>query len=229
MAELGSHQLDAASIFIAAAHGGKMEHPHPLNVSASATRPLFPPDRDVEDHVCCMLEFPAPGYDPKDKFLSRKKICVSYAAINGNDFGGYGEIVFGTKGTLILEREQEALIFKGGDTESKVGVAKGKGGPTLDTQASGASQAAAVGAMAIQDVSRGYTEELEHFAWCVRNRDPKNLPRCHAEVAMGDAIIALTANIAAREQRRIEFKEDWFSVESDETPEGVAPNVSKYV
>jgi predicted dehydrogenase len=229
MAELGSHQLDAASIFIAAAHGGKMEHPHPLNVSASATRPLFPPDRDVEDHVCCMLEFPAPGYDPKDKFLSRKKICVSYAAINGNDFGGYGEIVFGTKGTLILEREQEALIFKGGDTESKVGVAKGKGGPTLDTQASGASQAAAVGAMAIQDVSRGYTEELEHFAWCVRNRDPKNLPRCHAEVAMGDAIIALTANIAAREQRRIDFKEDWFSVESDETPEGVAPNVSKYV
>jgi predicted dehydrogenase len=228
MAELGSHQLDAASIFIAAAHDGKLEHPHPLNVAASATRPIFPPDRDVEDHVCCMLEFPAPGYDPKDKFASRKKICVSYASINGNGFGGYGEIVFGTKGTLILEREQEAMLFKESDTESKVGVSKGKGGPTLDTQASGASQAAAVGAMATQNVSRGYTEELEHFAWCIRNRDPKNLPRCHAEVAMGDAIIALTTNIAAREQRRIEFKEEWFHVDSDETPEGVKPDVSKY-
>jgi predicted dehydrogenase len=228
MAELGSHQLDAASIFIAAAHGGKVEHPHPLNVSASATRPLFPPDRDVEDHVCCLLEFPAPGYDPKDKFASRKKIAVSYASINGNGFGGYGEIVFGTKGTLILEREQEAMLFKESDTESKVGVVKGKGGPTLDTQASGASQSAAVGAMATQNVSRGYTEELEHFAWCVRNRDPKNLPRCHAEVAMGDAIIALTTNMAAREGRRIEFKEEWFHVDSDETPEGVKPDVSKY-
>ena len=64
MAELGSHQLDAAGIFIAAAHGGKKQHP--LSVAASSARPLFPPDRDVEDHVYCIIEFPAPGYDPKD-------------------------------------------------------------------------------------------------------------------------------------------------------------------
>jgi hypothetical protein len=58
MAELGSHQLDAASIFVAAAHkahGGKNEHPHPLNVAAVGTRPLFPSDRDVEDHVYCFF------------------------------------------------------------------------------------------------------------------------------------------------------------------------------
>lgn len=223
MAELGSHQLDAASIFIAAQHGGEKQIP--LNVSAVANRPLFPPDRDVEDHVVCIIEFPAPGYDPKCPIARRKKIAVQYSSINGNGFGGYGEVVFGTKGTLILEREQEAMLYKESDTESKIGVTAGKGGPTLDTQASGPAQAAAaVGAMAMQDISRGYTEEIEHWAWCIRNPAPENLPRCHPKVAMGDAVIALTANMAAREGRRIEFDPAWFDIHSDETPEGVKPN-----
>ena len=91
MAELGSHQLDAASIFIAAAHGGQKQHP--LSVAAAGNRPLFPPDRDCEDHVYCIFEFPAPGYDPKDRSPSAKKIGVQYASINGNGFGGYGETV----------------------------------------------------------------------------------------------------------------------------------------
>jgi predicted dehydrogenase len=223
MAELGSHQLDAASIFIAAQHGGKKQIP--LNVSAVGNRPLFPADRDVEDHVVCIIEFPAPGYDAKDPIANRKRIAVQYSSINGNGFGGYGEVVFGTKGTLILEREQEALLFKDSDTESKVGVTAGKGGPTMDTQASGGAQkAATVGAAAMQDISRGYTEEIEHFAWCIRNPAPENLPRCHPKVAMGDAIIALTANMAAREGKRIEFDPEWFDIHSKKTPEGIAPN-----
>ncbi len=76
MAELGSHQLDAAGIFIHAAHKAvnpDAEKPHPLSVSAAADRPLFPPDRDIEDHVYCLIEFPAPGYDPKDPFAARRR------------------------------------------------------------------------------------------------------------------------------------------------------------
>jgi len=223
MAELGSHQLDAASIFIAAQHGGEKQIP--LNVVAAGNRPLFPADRDVEDHVVCVIEFPAPGYDPKCPIASRKRIAVQYSSINGNGFGGYGEVVFGTKGTLILEREQEAMIYKDSDTESKVGVTAGKKGPTMDTQASGgAAKATAVGSMALQDISRGYTEEIEHWAWCIRNPDPKNLPHCHPKVAMGDAIIALCANAAARQEKRIEFDPKWFDIHSDETPEGKKPN-----
>ncbi len=34
-------------------------------------------------------------------------------------------------------------------------------------------------------VSRGYTEELEHWAWCIRNPDPANVPRCHPKVGPG--------------------------------------------
>jgi hypothetical protein len=77
-------------------------------------------------------------------------------------------------------------------------------------------------------VSRGYAEELEHWAWCIRNPAPENKPRCHPEVAMGDAIIALVTNMAAREGKRIDFKDEWFQVDSDETPEGIAPSLGRY-
>ena len=224
MGELGSHQLDAASIFVAAVHGGEKQLP--LNVAAAANRPLFPPDRDVEDHVYCLIEFPAPGYDAKDPLASQKKIGVQYASINGNGFGGYGELVFGTEGTLLLEREQDMSIIKQDSAApSSVKVSGGGAGPTLDTQASGGPMAVAKTAGGAAQVSRGYTEELEHWAWCVRNPAPENQPRCSPKVALGDAVIALTTNMAARRGERIEFQKEWFDIHSDETPEGVAPSV----
>ena len=230
MAELGSHQLDAASIFIAAAHGGKKQHP--LSVGAASAQPLFPPDRDAESHVFCMFEFPAPGYDAKDPEKSQNRIGVQYASINGNGFGGYGEIVFGTKGTLILEREKEMTVY----AEESAATVAVSAGPVLDTQASGPAQRAQAGAA--RDVSRGYREELEHWAWCVREnpraRDDGPRPRCHPVVALGDAVIALTTNIAARRGMRIAFDEDWFDPAKDATPERdilkekVQPDPSRY-
>ena len=117
MAELGSHQLDASSIFISSQRddGGKV---YPLSVQGIGFRSLFPADRDVDDHVHCNFEFPGGGYyediTKQDKVADpHKKIVVTYSSINGNGFGGYGECVMGTKGTLILEREQEAMLFAG--------------------------------------------------------------------------------------------------------------------
>ncbi len=228
MAELGSHQLDAAGIFIHAAHKAadpNAKKPHPLNVAAVADRPLFPADRDIEDHVYCIIEFPAPGYDANDKFARQKKIGVQYASINGNGFGGYGEIVFGTKNALVLEEEKELSFPTKTGSSSSVKVAAG-GGPTLDTQASGAP-AAKKEKSSGPPVSRGYTEELEHWAWCIRNPAPENKPRCGPEPALADAVIALTANLAARSGKRIEFKPSWFDIQSDETPEGVPPASGK--
>ncbi len=231
MAELGSHQLDAASIFIAAAHNGEKQHP--LSVAAVGNRPLFPPDRDVEDHVYCIFEFPAPGYDAKDPIASRKKIGVQYASINGNGFGGYGETVLGTEGTLLLETEKDAMLYKTHETSSKTKVATvksggKKGAAVLHVDEDGDPESAAFGTLGALPAERGYTEELEHWAWCIRNRAPENLPRCHPKVAMGDAVIALTSNLAARQGTRIEFKPEWFDIPSDETPEGVKPDVGRY-
>ena len=249
MAELGSHQLDAASIFISAMHGPD-KHVHPLSVSASATRPIFPRDRDIEDHVFCIFEFPHPQYNPKDEQGKKKKIGVQYSSINGNGFGGYGETVYGTQGTLILEREQEGMLYKIAATDKKTKIVEKKdkdgkvSGVSLvaDETGKGDEQSAAIGHLALiqgrrnngDELERGYSEEIEHWAWCIRNPAPDHLPKCHPKVAMGDAVIALTANMSARHGKRIEFNEQWFEPESDATPErdvlnrNVKPDISKY-
>ena len=221
MAELGSHQLDAASIFASALYPEGHPHPHPLRVVAAANRPIFPPDREIEDHVCCIIEFPTPEYDEKDEKTHRKKISVQYASINGNGYLGYGELVYGTKGTLALEKEEELKLLTGsgdeGEGETAVKVTGGGGGPSLDTQSSGPARKAAGGGGG--PVSRGYAEELQHWAWCIRHPSPENKPRCHPRVAMADAIIALTTNLAVRTGQPVDFKPEWFDPAKDDTPE----------
>jgi predicted dehydrogenase len=233
MAELGSHQLDAAGIFCSAQRkDGKKARP--LSVSAVGVRSLFANDREVDDHVHCNYEFPAPEYNQHDEALKQKKIIVSYSSINGNVWGGYGEVVMGTKGTIILETEQDYYLYPTAGTATFVDVVKKDGGAVLDTTSSAPPSAAAgekgLGAGGAP-VSRGYREEIEHWAWCIENNpdasdtDPKMRPKCHPEVAMADAIIALTTNIAIKEGKRIEFKDSWFDINNDETPENEKPTV----
>ena len=227
MAELGSHQLDAAGIFVSAMHGAGAKV-KPLTVTAVGNRSIFPADREIDDHVYCMYEYPAPGYED-DK---NKKIVVTYSSINGNGFGGYGEVVLGTKGTLVLEQERDVMLYKDSAKDTRVTVAKAKdGSPTLDTTESGGGGAVAAGKAGSDAApSRGYTEEMEHWAWCIRNPSPENQPRCKPEVAIADAVIALVSNIALANpttQPRIEFKPEWFDIASDETPEGVKPDVTR--
>jgi predicted dehydrogenase len=225
MGELGGHQFDAAGLYVAAAHGGKKQRP--LTIAASSGRPLFPPDREADDHIYCILEFPAPGYDAKDPLKNRNKIGVQYAAVNGNGFGGYGEIVYGTKRTLLLERERAMSIVPDPAAGDKISISTSTGA-TLDTQASGPVDLAASKSSADADANLGYKEEIEHWAWCVRNPAPENRPRCNPAVALCDAVIVHTANISARESRRFEFKPEWFEIDSDETPEGIAPDLNRY-
>ncbi len=227
MAELGSHQLDAAGIFVSAMHGPGRKV-KPLTVTAVGNRSIFPADREIDDHVYCMYEYPAPGYE-EDK---NKKIVVTYSSINGNGFGGYGEVVLGTKGTLVLEQEQDVMLYKDSSKDTRVTVAKAKDGtPTLDTTESGGGGPVAAGkAGGDAAPSRGYTEEMEHWAWCIRNPSPENQPRCKPEVAIADAVIALVSNVALNNtttQPRIEFKPEWFDISSDETPEGIKPDITR--
>lgn len=222
MAELGSHQLDASGIFVSALRedGKKVM---PLSVTGIGGRHIFPADREVDDHVYCMYEYPSPQYETDPN----KKIVVTYSSINGNRFGEYGEIVMGTTGTLILQNEQDVMLFPASGAATSVSVTKGKDGPVLDTSPSQAGPAAGVsiGEQALSGtISKGYTEEIEHWAWCIRNFDFEvNKPRCHPRVALADAVIALTTNIAISSKQRIDFKQEWFDIDSDETPEGVKP------
>ncbi|MFT7639512.1 MAG: putative dehydrogenase [Pirellulaceae bacterium] len=251
MAELGSHQLDAASIFISSLRADYKENPqrkiHPLSVHAVGGRHIFPMDRDANDHVYCTFEYPGPEYEtgfdvgyqdkitqvpPKDGIPGystdpNKKVIMTYSSINGNGFGGYGEIVMGTKGTLVIEKEKESMLYTSGSASTKVGVKEGAGGPTMDTQASG-DMGPVSKAATPKDVSRGYREEIEHWAWCIRNKAPENEPRCTPRVGLGDAVIALTTNIAINNSNDsektsggyVKFEDSWFSQYAKETSDG---------
>ena len=50
-------------------------------------------------------------------------------------------------------------------------------------------------------------------------------PRCRAEVALGDAVIALACNVAIENCLKgkggyIQFQEDWYDINKDATPDG---------
>ncbi len=134
MAELGSHQLDACSIFL-----GKV---HPLAVTGFGGTFFYKDGREVDDHVFTMFEFPAVD-NPKDK------VVVSYTSINTNSFPGnpldYGEMVMGTQGTMIVAGEKELLLYKeidrntwkGGDQRSTaISMEKTGDKPTIATSPS---------------------------------------------------------------------------------------------
>jgi predicted dehydrogenase len=179
-----------------------------------------------------MFEFPGPGYYSDEEMTNvadpNKKIVVTYSSINGNGFGGYGEIVFGTDGTLILEQEQDAMLFKGSATTTKIEVKQADGKFAMDTYETGGGAAVAQAAMS-GNTSRGYREEIEHWAWCIRNPAPEHKPRCRPEVALGDAVIALTSNIAIAKCQRIEFDPAWFDIERSETSDGSTPRQASQV
>ena len=231
MVELGSHQLDAATIFLAANRDYYLdqinsdlprgEKVQPLKVHVSANRNVFGLDREVSDHVTTLVEFPAPDYHERTEAGRKRKICVQYSTINGNGFGGYGEIVYGTEGTLVLTSETESELFRSGGSGST--VAARAESAMLDTQSSGPAQTA-VGA-GKTEVSRGYAEELQHWAWCIRHnpkvkdRDSTLQPRCHPKIALADSVISLVTNIAADAGRSITFNPDWFDPLKDATPE----------
>ncbi|MFO0845941.1 MAG: Gfo/Idh/MocA family oxidoreductase, partial [Gemmataceae bacterium] len=241
MAELGSHQLDAASIFL-----GKAK---PLSVQGVGTKSFFGPNRnprEIDDHVFVTFEFPGKNY-AQDK---HDVVVVTYSSISTNGFEQYGECLMGTRGTMIVEGEQKVMLYSEKDPTKKgdqramtidVGAVK-KDAAAADSSStwggpSAVAGAAKGGAPAVGGpVSRGYREEMEDFAYCVRSWDrqlgydkdkggayrQKRLPRCHGEVAMADAIIALTANLAMKGRGRIEFKPEWFDADKPDVPETTA-------
>jgi predicted dehydrogenase len=249
MAELGSHQLDACSIFL-----GKV---HPIAVQGVGTHSFFgrPGDkpfrnnREINDHIFVTFEFPGKNHPdgPNHGTDKHDVVVMTYSSISTNGFEAYGECLQGSRGTLLVEGEQTAMLFKepepgkkGKPRETTLTVSNSAtnkpqlesgstwGGPSA-AAASPAAVAGAGGAGGV--ISRGYREEMEDFAYCVRMWDTglgyaknddgtykQRLPRCHGEVAMADAVVALTANQAMALGERIPFKKAHFEVDSTEVP-----------
>jgi predicted dehydrogenase len=229
MAELGSHQLDAASIFLGKVkpiacygYGGKNFY----GVKGIGSPDQQADDREIEDHVYMTFEFPGPHFAEDQNDV----VIVTYSSISTNRMEPYGETVFGSRATLVMKQELEAMLYKeaspttgSGGADQRLYVLNGNDGqPALYASDSGGpSKAASVAD--VGKVSRGYTEEMEHFAFCLRNNifeKPENGGlRCPGEQGMKDAIMALTSNLAMKHKKRITFKDEWFDADNPACPE----------
>ncbi|MFO0809373.1 MAG: Gfo/Idh/MocA family oxidoreductase [Gemmataceae bacterium] len=237
MAELGSHQLDACSIFLG--------HVHPIAVTGIGTHSLYgfkpgdgkPNPREIDDHVFATYEFPGKNHPmgPNKGTDKDDVVVVTYSSISTNGFEPYGECVMGTRGTMIVEAEQNVYLYtekdpnKKGTAPSKTATATvttaGGGKPAIEAGPTwGGPAAAQAKAGSTTTVSRGYREEMEDFAYCIKlwgqgMDKERRLPRCHGKVAMADAIIALTSNLSMKHRQRIVFDEKWFDPASPDVPD----------
>ncbi|TWT52302.1 putative oxidoreductase YcjS [Thalassoglobus neptunius] len=241
MAELGSHQMDACSIFLGKVHpvavsgfGGKNFY----GIPGVGPKDKWDDDREIDDQIFVTFEFPGAHYEENN----RDKCIVTYSSINTNKFEPYGEVVYGTRGTLFMKTEKEAMLWKedgrgsvGGGPDQRLWVISGSaagGGPVMEAyETTSGPKVETGGTDWASNVSRGYKEEMEHFCFAIRYQGPDYWPggqpisskegglRCNGIVAMADAIMALTANIAMDKQQRIEFDAAWFDPDSDASPE----------
>jgi predicted dehydrogenase len=237
MVELGSHQLDAASIFL--------RHKKPVALAGTGVDSYFVDERSIYDPKEEAHAASQPTTRPTYPYNTDNAV-VTYSSISTNAFDGYGEQVNGTKATLIVEKELRGYVFQESlSTDPKdirmnpeviqqdlpaapksieVSWAENRiGEPNVK---SGSTAAWGAGAVGITDTltSRGYREEQEHLAWLIRHvgkpnlNDPKTLPRCHGRVGLADAVVALCSNIAMDRKQRIVLDPNWFDPSSKAVP-----------
>ena len=90
---------------------GRLQHPAERRCSAARRRrssaggfgrrrnSFFTDGREVEDHVFLTYEYP-------------KDVVVTYSSITTNELDAYGEQVMGTRGTLAMLDERDVYLFK---------------------------------------------------------------------------------------------------------------------
>jgi len=245
MAELGSHQLDASSIILGhvkplavSGVGGKFFYRPGQNDRESDDSVFVTFEFPGDNHPKGRKK----GNDKDDI------VIVTYSSFNTNSFEEYGECVMGSKGTMVIEKEKDVFLFREpdkakkteGGRDTKINVTVGEKGEAKAEAAStwgggGAAIAKGSSGPAWDTPVRGYRTEMEHFAFCVREwgkekvsyekdkdghlKEAKRMPRCHGEVAMADAIMALVSNMAMDKKQRIVFEDAWFDGTSAEVPE----------
>ncbi len=223
LAELGSHQFDACSMLL-----GQVQ---PLSVCGIGTRYASSGDDQIDDQIFATFEFPGKTH-PQGKESGNNPqdiVVASYSAITSNSQDQYGEQISGTRGTLFVEQEKDAMLFKemepGKSTSASptavTVVTNDAGSPTLDTAESDSPAGSGAGwarDSTQEQAGYGFREEMEHLAWCIRNPAPENQPRCGADVGLATAVCVLTTKRAIQEGTTIEFQPEWFDPASDEVP-----------
>ena len=152
MGELGSHQIQVVNWF-----SGRLPH----SVYGSGGTYHYNDDREVEDHVYLIYEYP-------------EGLTFTYSSIQTNSYDHYYEQFMGTKGTILLSGEREAMLFsEGGEAAATELAAAPMGeGPVMEASESRANDAAgsSVGGKSSMALAlRGYQNELAGFARIIRH------------------------------------------------------------
>ena len=177
VAELASHQLNVANWFFDSS---------PIEVQASGGLYRYKDGRrEVYDHVYATFEYPG----------GRNAVFTS---IESNAFDQRYEAFMGTKGTLILRNETEALLFDegAGNRATGIEVSAKTGGAALDASESRAADATSTSrsvAPGTVDRPSATRQEISRFCEAVRVHRPI---ACGPERAMHSARACILANQA---------------------------------
>jgi predicted dehydrogenase len=190
MAELASHQLQVVNWFF-----GR----NPERVFGTGGIYRYQDGREVPDHVYLMYEYPG-------------NLTVTFSSIQSNAWDHYYEAFFGTKGTIIMSGEREAMLFYEGGaepTELKVEDVKGDA-PVMQASESRARDAAGQnvsGSATGFNALTAYRLELEGFAQTIRNGRPN---MCDAKVGMKAAIATIMGYDAFDKKIRNDIRSDLY-------------------
>ncbi|HVD92268.1 MAG TPA: Gfo/Idh/MocA family oxidoreductase [Vicinamibacterales bacterium] len=181
-AELGSHQVNAANWFLGAA---------PERVQAMGGVYRFKDGREVPDHVFATFQYPG-------------GITGTFSSVESNAFDERYEAFFGTRGTLIIRNENDAMLFDEGVAAARptgVEVAPKGAGAALETSETKPAQAGGTATAKVQGAAEGATTispstyEINAFASAIRCDTPLN---CGPEKASHSASWTIAANEALR-------------------------------
>ena len=186
MAELGSHQVAVCNWFFDSA---------PEAVHASGGIYQYKDGREVCDHVFVTYDYP-------------QGRTVTFSSIQSNKFEDYYEQIMGTKGTLFLLGERDALLFsEQGDRATNIEVTKQTGNAIIDASESRTADAAGrtVETTSETKVNRltAYSNQIAEFCSAVRTGSPL---RCGPEKALNSAMSCLGANEAIEKKVRLPIK-----------------------
>jgi predicted dehydrogenase len=248
MAELGSHQLDASSIILGhvkpiavSGVGGKFFYGPGRNDRESDDGVFVTFEFPGPKH-------PKAGKGGNDESDIVVVTYSSFNTNSFEDYGecimgSRGTMVIAKESEVYLYKEPEPKKANSGGRDTRVTVTtEGGKKPTMESTSTwggggGATITKSPSGPAWDSAVRGYRTEMEHFAYCLRKwqelKQPVSyekdkdgrlkhediIPHCHGEVAMADAILALTANMAMAKKERIVFEDAWFDPASPDAPE----------
>lgn len=185
LAELGCHQVQAVNWLTGKA---------PTSVMGTQGVHRFQDGREVPDHAYAIFEYPG-------------NLTLTFSTILSNAHDDYYEQYMGTKGTIVLAGESEAMLFTEGSEgpATEIAVTPSTGGPLLEASESRARDASgtAVGAQSTtRSKMNAYQIQLDGFCRTIRTGFPN---MCDGTAGMAAAVPIITAGRALAERTRLDI------------------------